>query len=142
MYKKEYYKLPNPWGFVESIKEILQYNGKNHIGFSWFGEKELKNIGETRAYCCPECQKLIVDAVKKVNGTFDIDERNKILEELLIKAKQLKCKDYEEFQKELEEEDRNANKRKIPERRLHDYYEDIINEQLGAKITCPDEPEL
>lgn len=142
MYKKEYYKLPNPWGFVESIKEILQYNGKNHIGFSWFGEKELKNIGETRAYCCPECQKLIIDAVKKVNGTFDIDERNKILEELLIKAKQLKCKDYEKSQKELEEEDRNTNKRETPKRRLYDYYTDIINEQIVTDIKHVDELEL
>lgn len=142
MQNNGFYELPNPWGFVEAIKEILKINKKNNITFSWFGEKELQNIGETKAYCCPECEKLIVNAVKKINSTFDRNERNKILQELLINAKKLRCKDYEKFQEKLKEDARNTNKRKTPKRRLHDYYTYIINEQTGAKVKYTDEPEL
>lgn len=128
-----YYELPNPWGFVESIREILQYNGKNHIGFSWFGEKELQNIGETNSYGCPECKELIVNAIKKLNGTSDRNERKEILKELLINAKKLKCKDYENFQKKFESEARNTYKRKTPKRKLYDYYTYLINKQTSTE---------
>lgn len=140
MQEKGHYKLPNPWGFVEVAKQAIENGGENYIGFSWFGEKEDPIIGQRKAYCCPECQKLIIDSLKRINKTFDRSAKSQILNELFSKAKKLECKHYEEFQKELEES-RN-NKRKTPERRLHDYYRDIINEQTGAKVVYLDEPEL
>ena len=140
MQEKGHYKLPNPWGFVEVAKQAIENGGDNYIGFSWFGEKEDPIIGQRKAYCCPDCQKLIIDSLKRINKTFDRSAKSQILNELFFKAKKLDCKHYEEFQKELEES-RN-NKRKTPERRLHDYYRDIINEQTGAKVAYPDGPEL
>ena len=140
MQQKGHYKLPNPWGFVEAAKQAIENGGDNYIGFSWFGEKEDPIIGQRKAYCCPECQKLIIDSLKRINKTFDRSAKLQILNELFSKAKELSCKHYEEFQKELEES-RN-NKRKTPERRLHDYYRDIINEETGTKVAYLDEPEL
>lgn len=140
MQQKGHYKLPNPWGFVEAAKQAIENGGDNYIGFSWFGEKEDPIIGQRKAYCCPDCQKLIIDSLKRINKTFDRSAKSQILNELFSKAKELDCKHYEEFQKELEES-RN-NKRKTPERRLHDYYRDIINEETGAKVAYLDEPEL
>lgn len=140
MYKKGHYKLPNPWGFVEVAKQAIEEGGENYIGFSWFGEKEDPIVGQTKAYCCPDCQKLIIDALKRINATFDRDEKRYILKSIFDKANELDCKHYDEFQKELEIS-RN-NKIKKPERRLHDYYKDIINNETGAHLTYPDEPEL
>lgn len=140
MQEKGHYKLPNPWGFVEAAKQAIENGGDNYIGFSWFGEKEDPIVGQRKAYCCPECQKLIIDSLKRLNKTFDRSTKSEILDELFAKAKELDCKHYEEFQKELEES--RKNKRKTPEIRLHDYYRDIINEETGAKVAYLDEPEL
>lgn len=141
MQKTGHYKMPNPWGFVESAKEAIENGGDNYIGFSWFGEKEDPIVGQTKAYSCSECQTLIIDSIKKINKIRDREERKLILDELIDKAKKLECKHYDEFQKELSEKEKN-NKRKTPERRLHDYYADIINNQTGAEIEHADEPEL
>lgn len=140
MQEKGHYKLPNPWGFVEAAKQAIENGGDNYIGFSWFGEKEDPIVGQRKAYCCPECQKLIIDSLKRLNKTFDRSTKSEILDELFAKAKELDCKHYEEFQKELEES--RKNKRKTPEIRLHDYYRDIINEETGAKVAYRDGPEL
>ncbi len=140
MEQNGHYRLPNPWGFVEAAKTAIQEGGENYIGFSWFGEKEDPIIGQTKAYCCPECQKLIIDSLKKINQTFDRSARTQILDKLFEEAKGLYCKHYEVFQKELEES--RKNKRKSPERRLHDYYRDIINNETGAHLMYLDEPEL
>jgi len=140
MQKRGHYKLPNPWGFVEAAKIAIEEGGENYIGFSWFGEKEDPIVGQTKAYCCPDCQKIIIDTLKRVNQTFDRSTRTQILDNLFEEAKALVCKHYEEFQNELEES-RNS-KRKTPERRLHDYYEHILNEQTGAQVTYEDGPEL
>ena len=67
-------------------------------------------------------------------------KRKEILDELLYKAKELDCKHYEKFQKELYEI--KSSKRKSSKERLHDYYQYIINEKTGAKIGYPDEPDL
>lgn len=136
-----FYELPNPWGFVEAIKEILEENENNYIGFSWFGEKETKNIGETKSYCCPECQNLIVNAVKRINGTFNNDERNEIMKDLSSKANELECNHYLQFQQQLEEERKNKTT-KTPESRLHEYYEYVINNSTGAKVEYEEGPEL
>ncbi len=141
MEQNGHYKLPNPWGFVEAAKIAIQEGGDNYVGFSWFGEKEDPIVGQTKAYCCPDCQKLIIDSLKRINKTFDKSAKLQILQELFNKAKELDCRHYEEFQKELEES-KKTNTRKTPERRLHDYYTDIINNQTGARLTYPDGPEL
>lgn len=140
MYQKEHYKLPNPWGFVETAKIVIEQGGENYIGFSWFGEKEDPIVGQTKAYCCIDCQKLIIDALKRINETFDKNVRTQILEELFEEAKKIDCKHYKEFQRELQYS-RN-NKRKTLQRRLHDYYESVINDKTGAQVTYEEGPEL
>ena len=140
MNKSGHYKLPNPWGFVEAAKRAIEESESNYIGFSWFGEKEDPIVGQTKAYCCPDCQDMIIDSLKRINKTFDKTERKQILDELLNRAKELDCKHYEEFQTGLEES--RKSKRKTPTRRMHDYYEHIINEKTGSKVCYPDDPEL
>ena len=140
MYKSGYYKLPNPWGFVEAARIALKEEREGYIGFSWFGEKEDPIVGQTKAYCCPDCQRIIINALKKINKTYNKYKRKEILDELLYKAKELDCKHYEKFQKELYEI--KSSKRKSSKERLHDYYQYIINEKTGAQIGYADEPDL
>ncbi len=133
--------MPNPWGFVEVAKYAIENGGdNNYIGFSWFGEKEDPVIGQKKAYCCPDCQDLIINTIKRINKSFSREERKEMLAELYEKAGELECGHYAEFQQELEETKRN--KRKKPQERLQDYYEDVINEDTGAVIDAPIEPEL
>ena len=133
--------MPNPWGFVEVAKQAIENGGdNNYIGFSWFGEKEDPVVGQTKAYCCPDCQNLIINSIKRINKSFDREERKEILAELYEKAKDLECAHYEEFKQELEET--RSSKSKTPKRRLHDFYEDVINENTGAELQYPEEPEL
>lgn len=133
--------MPNPWGFVEVARQAIENGGDNNfIGFSWFGEKEDPVIGQKKAYCCPDCQKLIINTIKRINKSFDRDERKTILAELYEKAGELECGHYTEFKQELEEI--KKNKKKDPQRRLHDYYTDVINAETGATVDEPEEPEL
>lgn len=141
MQRRGHYKLPNPWGFVEVAKQAIENGGDNYIGFSWFGEKEDPVVGQTKAYCCPDCQNLIINSIKRINRSFDRKERKTILAELYEKADELNCGHYKEFQKELEDM-RSSDKRKTPQRRLQDYYTDVINENTGAELQYPDELEL
>ena len=140
MQQNGHYRLPNPWGFVETAKIAIQEGGENYIGFSWFGEKEDTIVGQTKPYCRAECQRIIIDSFKRINQTSDMKIRLQILDRLFKEAQELECKHYEKFQQELEES--RKNKRKTPERRLHDYYIDIINNKKGAKLAYEDEPEL
>ena len=141
MQRRGHYKLPNPWGFVEVARYAIEEGGRNnYIGFSWFGEKEDPVIGQKTAYCCPDCQRLIIDSLKRINKSFDRDERREILAELYERAGELECGHYAEFKQELEEA--KKNKKKDPERRLHDYYTAVINDTTGAIIEGPEEPEL
>ncbi|MCI9287777.1 MAG: hypothetical protein HFJ57_07505 [Clostridia bacterium] len=105
------YKLPNPWGLVETTREILLDDDiKNVVTFSWFGEKEDPYIQEQTCYTCPACKKLIVDFFKNINGTFNQDERRKLLEQLLIQAENSECRCYEDFKEQLKENDgKNPN---------------------------------
>ena len=121
MYETGYYVLPNPWGFVEAAKIAVEEAGDSYIGFSWFGEKEDPIVGQTKAYCCPDCQLLIINALKEVNKTFDTAKRQQILDELLKNAKNLQCKHYEEFVKNLNDAPQNS-----PRRRMHDYFESLV----------------
>ncbi len=111
MYKKGIYKLANPWGLVETTSKILEDEDiENLITFSWFGEKEDPYITEETCYTCPACKKLIVDFFKNINGTFNQDERRKLLEQLLIQAENSECRCYEDFKEQLKENDgKNPN---------------------------------
>ena len=90
------YQLANPWGFVEATKRIvLNDDIKNLITFSWFGEKEDPYIKEETCYSCEDCKDLMVAFFRKMNGTFDLQERKHLLT----------CGCYEKFKEQLREDD-------------------------------------
>ena len=106
MQKNGMYKPTNPWGLVETTKELLLDKSiKNLITFSWFGEKEDPYIQEQTCYTCPHCKALIVDFFRNINGTFNLDERRKLLEQLLVQAENSECKCYDSFKAQLKEND-------------------------------------
>lgn len=106
MQKNGIYKPANPWGLVETTKELLLDDDiQNLITFSWFGEKEDPYIKEQTCYTCPHCKLLIVEFFKNINGTFNPDERRKLLEQLLRQAESLECGCYESFKSQLKEND-------------------------------------
>ncbi len=111
MQKKGIYTPANPWGLVETTKELLlDKDIENLITFSWFGEKEDPYIKEQTCYTCPHCKDLIVDFFRNINGTFNFDERRKLLKQLLIQAESLECECYESFKLQLKENDgKNPN---------------------------------
>lgn len=131
MYNNGHYKLPNPWGFIEAAKKVIEEGTGAYIGFSWFGEKEDPIIRQKKAYCCNDCQNLIIHSIKDINKTFNIDKRKSILSELLKRAEGLECSHYKDFKEALERE--KMVKKKSPQRRLHDYYSYLINNETGAK---------
>ena len=141
MQEQGHYRLPNPWGFVEVAKIAIEEGGDNYIGFSWFGEKEDPIVGQQKAYHCPDCQKLIINGLKSINGTMNREERRELMKKLINKGKELSCSHYNEFLEELEVL-RSRDSRKSPKTRLHDYYIDVINKETGAKIDSPEGPEL
>ena len=111
MQKNGMYRPANPWGLVETTKELLlDKDIKNLITFSWFGEKEDPYIQEQTCYTCPHCKELIVDFFRNINGTFNPDERRELLEQLLSQAENLECECYETFKLQLKENDgKNPN---------------------------------
>ena len=75
MQKNGMYKSANPWGLVETTKELLlDENIQNLITFSWFGEKEDPYIQEQTCYTCPHCKLLIVDFFRNINMPTNIKE--------------------------------------------------------------------
>lgn len=106
MQKNGMYKPANPWGLVETTKELLLDDDiQNLITFSWFGEKEDPYIQEQTCYTCPHCKLLIVEFFRNINGTFNPIERRKLLEQLLKQAESLECGCYESFKVQLKEND-------------------------------------
>ena len=106
MQKKGVYTPANPWGLVETTTKLLQDEEiQSLITFSWFGEKEDPYIQEETCYTCPHCKSLIIDFFRKINGTFNPDERRKLLEQLLGQAENLECGCYESFKSKLEKRD-------------------------------------
>lgn len=100
------YQPANPWGLVEVTKQILLNDDiKNLITFSWFGEKEDPYIKEETCYSCENCKNLIVSFFRKINGTFDWQERKSLLMELFEREKDLMCGCYENFKEQLREDD-------------------------------------
>lgn len=111
MQKNGMYRPANPWGLVETTKELLLDDDiQNLITFSWFGEKEDPYIQEQTCYTCPHCKSLIVEFFRNINGTFNPSERRKLLEQLLEQAESLECGCYESFKSQLKENDgKNPN---------------------------------
>ena len=106
MQKKGVYIPANPWGLVEATKELLlDEDIQSLITFSWFGEKEDPYIQEETCYTCPHCKSLIIDFFRKINGTFDPDERRELLEKLLAQAENLDCGCYTSFKSKLKKSD-------------------------------------
>ncbi len=106
MQEKGIYKPANPWGLVETTKELLLDDSiQNLITFSWFGEKEDPYIKEQTCYTCPHCKSIIIDFFRNINGTFNQEERKKLLEQLLKQAEKLECGCYEKFKQQLKEKD-------------------------------------
>ena len=117
MQKRGVYTPTNPWGLVETTKELLRDEEiQSLITFSWFGEKYDPYIQEETCYTCPHCKSLIIDFFRKINGTFDPDERRELLEKLLAQAENLECGCYESFKLQLQETDS-----KDPESRYRDF---------------------
>ena len=107
MQKNGMYQPANPWGLVETTKQILRdKNIKNIITFSWFGEKEDPYISEKTCYSCNNCKKLIMDFFVRMNGTFDWQERKRLLREVYKQAGGLACGCYEKYKEQLKEDDR------------------------------------
>lgn len=108
------YQPANPWGLVEVTKQILSNDDiKNLITFSWFGEKEDPYIKEETCYTCEECKNLIVDFFRKLNGTFDWQERKSLLVGLFKDSENLTCECYEKFKEQLKEDDRKNPRNSI-----------------------------
>lgn len=106
MYKQGIYRQANPWGLVETTRQILEDEDiKNLITFSWFGEKEDPYISEETCYTCPKCKELIVSFFRNINGTFNDKERKELLQILFEDAKHLECRCYEKFKQQLQESD-------------------------------------
>ena len=125
MYNRGYYTLPNPWGFIKAIEYAVENGGDdNYIGFSWFGEKEDPFIKQKTAYCCPHCQKIIVDAIAEINKSADRTQRKMILKELDEKAKKSACTHYEEFE-QLAHNTGESPTLKSPTERLYSYIADV-----------------
>lgn len=114
MQQKGLYEPANPWGLVETTKQILLDDDiQNLVTFSWFGEKEDPYIQEQTCYTCPECKKLIIDFFRNVNGTFDSEERKRLLSELFEQAEDLKCGCYQKFMEQLKDNDGKNPRYKI-----------------------------
>lgn len=106
MQKNGMYQPANPWGLVEVTRQILSnVNIKNLITFSWFGEKEDPYIKEQTCYSCNNCKDFIATFFRKLNSTFDWQERKRLQIDLLKKAENLTCGCYESFQQQLKEDD-------------------------------------
>ena len=106
MQKRGVYTPANPWGLVETTKELLRDEEiQSLITFSWFGEKYDPYIQEETCYTCPHCKSLIIDFFRNINGTFDPDERRKLLEQLLGQAENLDCGCYTSFKSKLKKSD-------------------------------------
>lgn len=127
MKENNYYEMPNPWGLPELIKRILNDEKLSKMPppiFSWFGEKQNLLVGEETCYTCDNCKAQIVEALSKINGTFNNEKRRKILEELVKNADTCHC--YQKFLEELEKSDG-----KTPSERYLDFLEAMSSKGDG-----------
>ena len=106
MFKNEIYNLPNPWGFIELINKILKDDEiGNIITFSWFGEKEDPYVKDNTCYTCEECRTKIIEAIRRINGTFDKEDRTNIIKELMQQTSNQECDCYDTFKSQLQKND-------------------------------------
>lgn len=117
MKKNGQFELPNPWGFVELCHRIISDEKiGNLITFSWFGEKEDLYVKDYNCYTCTTCKDQIIEALKRINGTFDLEERRSILSELIEYGKQSDCSCLSELRESLEFDDG-----KVPNKRYYEF---------------------
>lgn len=134
MYDMGVYKKPNPWGFIEVTKKVLEDDELKDMSpptFSWFGEKEIPSVSEELCYTCQECMHKIIEALKQINGTFDNEERKAILNQL-IESNEDGC--YQEFLKSLEEEKDG----KTPKERYRSFMQNLSTRTDNSTVTAPE----
>lgn len=135
MHRMGAYKLPNPWGFIELTKRILEDNELKTMPpptYSWFGEKEIESISEEQCYTCQNCRNNIIKALIKINGTFDNEERERILTHL-IEENEDGC--YQRFLESLESEKDG----KTPTERYREFLQDLVNKTNKTRTSVSGE---
>ena len=124
--------MPNPWGFIEVTKRVLEDDGLKDMfppTYSWFGEKEIESVSEEQCYTCQNCRNNIIEALRKINGTFDNEERRKILN--LIEENEDGC--YQKFLESLEREKDG----KTPKERYREFLQNLVNQTDKTSISVP-----
>lgn len=135
MYNMGVYKMPNPWGFIEVTKRVLEDNELEDMSpptYSWFGEKEIDSVSEEQCYTCQDCRNNIIEALKQINGTFDNEERRTILNQL-IDNNEDGC--YQKFLEGLEKEKDG----KTPKERYREFLQNLANRTDKATVSVPKE---
>jgi len=130
MRRKGVYKPPNPWGFVELTKRILDNEELKDIlppTYAWFGEKEFEIVKNKTCYTCPNCKERIIETFRNINGTFDNKERRRFLQDL-IDGNEDNC--YQEFLETLESEKDG----KTPKERYRDFINDIAEKGINYDL--------
>lgn len=130
MYESGVYRMPNPWGFIELTKRVLEEDELKDMSpptYSWFGEKEIDSISEDQCYTCESCRNDIMEALKKINGTFDNEERERIINEL-IAGNTDGC--YQRFLESLETEKDG----KTPKERYREFLRSLVSQNSKATI--------
>ncbi len=133
MHNRGAYKMPNPWGFIEVTKRVLEDDGLKDMfppTYSWFGEKEIESVSEEQCYTCQNCRNNIIEALRKINGTFDNEERRKILKHL-IEENEDGC--YQKFLESLEREKDG----KTPKERYREFLQNLVNQTDKTSISVP-----
>lgn len=124
MYNIGAYTMPNPWGFIEVTKRVLEDDELKDMfppTYSWFGEKEIESVSEEQCYTCLNCKNNIIRSLKKINGTFDNKERRRILKQL-IEENEDGC--YQKFLESLEKE----KDEKTSEDRYREFLQNLVNQ--------------
>lgn len=127
MQKNGWYKLPNQWGLVEMTRMILYDDELRDLeppSFSWFGEKESLLVSEQTCYTCQNCKKKIIETFRKINGTFNNEERKKFLKELFESIDD-EC--YQEFLETL----KNEKDGKTPKDRYKAFLQEISEKGIN-----------
>ena len=129
LHQKGIYHLPNPWGFVESTKQILDNKeNKNIITFSWFGEKEDPYISEQTCYTCKFCRERIINAFRDINSNFNTENRKNILDNLIKSGEESDCGCYLRFKNNLEKNDG-----KNPKKRYQEFIRIVNDKNIGER---------
>lgn len=99
--KVELTEIPFRGKSLELMK-ILEKADKDHIFHA-------DSVLEEQCYTCQNCRNNIIEALRQINGTFDNEERTRILNQL-IEANEDDC--YQTFLSNLEREKDGKNQKK------------------------------